>query len=443
MLAALSNLYFKQIKMSYELHKIQNIHAREVLDSRGNPTVEVEVSTENYTVSSIVPSGASTGVHEALELRDGDPKRYLGRGVQKAVDNVNKIIKPALIGTDIYAQQKIDAKLLELDGTPNKANLGANAILGVSLSVAKAAAKERNQHLFERYSEIAMYMNISTEARLLPTPMMNVINGGVHADSGLEIQEFMIMPTGANSFKEALQIGAEIFHTLKKILKKQGMTTAVGDEGGFAPRLENNEAALQTLMDAIEQAGYTDKVELALDCAASEFYEDGFYLVGGSKLTADDLVSYYANLIEKYPIVSIEDPFDEDDFEAWQAFTAKVGDKVQVVGDDLFVTNPERVKMGIEKGLANSILIKLNQIGTVTETIETINLGNSQEWTSVVSHRSGESEDTTIADLAVGLGTGQIKTGSLSRTDRIAKYNQLLRIEEILGEKAQYQGNIR
>lgn len=429
--------------MSYELHKIKNIHAREVLDSRGNPTIEVEVTTDNYTVSSIVPSGASTGIHEALELRDGDENRYFGKGVQKAVDNVNKIIAPALIGEDVYAQQIIDNKLLELDGTKNKSKLGANAILGVSLSVVKASAKERGQHIFERFSEVAKYMNINTEARLLPTPMMNVINGGVHADSGLEIQEFMIMPTGANSFKEALQIGAEIFHTLKKLLKKRGMVTAVGDEGGFAPRLENNEEALKILIEAIEAAGYTDKVELALDCAASEFYKDGFYEVGGRQLTAEDLIKYYTELIEKYPIISIEDPFDEDDFAAWQSFTAQIGSKVQIVGDDLFVTNPERVKMGIEQNLANSILIKLNQIGTVTETIATIKLGNSQQWTSVVSHRSGESEDTTIADLAVGLCTGQIKTGSLSRTDRIAKYNQLLRIEEGLGSKATYNGKIR
>lgn len=429
--------------MSYELHKIKNIHAREVLDSRGNPTVEVELTTDNYTVMAIVPSGASTGVHEALELRDGDQNRYLGKGVEKAVKNVNEIIAPALIGDDIYAQQKIDQKMLDLDGTTNKSKLGANAILGVSLAVAKASAKERGMHLFERFSEIAKYQNINTNARKLPTPMMNVINGGVHADSGLEIQEFMIMPTGANSFKEALQIGAEIFHTLKKILKNRGMVTAVGDEGGFAPRLENNEAALKTLMEAVEEAGYSDKVELALDCAASEFYQDGKYNVGGLALSAEELIEYYTDLIEKYPIVSIEDPFDEDDFDAWQKFTDKVGEKVQIVGDDLFVTNPERVQMGIEKGLANSILIKVNQIGTITETIETIKLGNSQNWTSVASHRSGESEDTTIADLAVGLCTGQIKTGSLSRTDRIAKYNQLLRIEERLGNKSEYQGNIK
>lgn len=429
--------------MSYELHKIKDIHAREVLDSRGNPTVEVELTTENYTVSAIVPSGASTGVHEVLEMRDGDKTRYLGKGVEKAVKNVNEIIKPVLLGEDVYAQQKIDQKMLELDGTPNKSKLGANAILGVSLAVAKASAKERNQHLFERFSEIANYQGVTTDARHLPTPMMNVINGGVHADSGLEIQEFMIMPTGAESFKQALQMGAEIFHNLKKILKKKGMVTAVGDEGGFAPRLKNNEEALKTLLEAIEIAGYTGKVELALDCAASEFYENGKYSVGGKDLTSAELIDYYLDLLEKYPIVSIEDPFDEDDFEAWQKFTEKAKKKVQIVGDDLFVTNPERVQVGIEKGLANSILIKLNQIGTVTETIETIKLGNTQNWNSVVSHRSGESEDTTIADFAVGLSTGQIKTGSLSRTDRIAKYNQLLRIEERLGNKSQYQGKIK
>lgn len=428
--------------MSYELRKIKKIHAREVLDSRGNPTVEVEMTTDNHTVRAIVPSGASTGVHEALELRDGGT-RYLGKGVQKAVDNVNQIIAPALIGEDVYAQQKLDQKMLEMDGTENKAKLGANAILGVSMAVAKASAKERNLRLFERYSELAKYQGINTAARLLPTPMMNVINGGMHADSGLEIQEFMILPTGAKSFKEALQMGAEIFQILKKILKAKGMVTAVGDEGGFAPRLESNEIALLTLVEAIEEAGYTGKVELALDCAASEFYKDGFYKVGGSLLTAENLIGYYANLIQKYPIVSIEDPFAEDDFPAWQSFTSKIGNKAQIVGDDLFVTNPYRVRMGIEQGLANAILIKLNQIGTVTETIETIKLGNSQDWHSVISHRSGETEDTTIADLAVGLCTGQIKTGSLSRTDRIAKYNQLLRIEEYLGTKAEYQGKIR
>jgi len=429
--------------MPYPLHKITNIHAREVLDSRGNPTVEVDVTTDNYTVSSIVPSGASTGIHEALELRDGDANRYLGKGVQKAVDNVNKIIKPVLIGEDVSAQQKIDEKLVELDGTPNKAKLGANAILGVSLSVAKVAAQERGQSLFEYYSEIAQFQGFKTEARLLPTPMMNVINGGVHADSGLEIQEFMIMPTGAQNFKQALQMGAEIFHILRKNLKKKGMVTAVGDEGGFAPRLKNNEVALQILTEAIEDAGYTGEVELALDCAASEFYENGFYKVEGMQLSANDLVNYYTNLIKNYPIVSIEDPFDEDDFDAWRNFTGQSRKKVQIVGDDLFVTNPKRVKMGIKKDLANSILIKLNQIGTVSETIETIKLGNAQKWTSVVSHRSGETEDTTIADFAVGICSGQIKTGSLSRTDRIAKYNQLLRIEEKLGNKAKYQGKIR
>lgn len=428
--------------MSYELRKIKKIHAREVLDSRGNPTVEVEMTTDNHTAKAIVPSGASTGAHEALELRDGGT-RYLGKGVQKAIDNVNNVIAPALIGEDVYAQKKIDQKMLEIDGTHNKAKLGANAILGVSMAAVRVSAQERNLQLFERYSELAQYQGINTPARLLPTPMMNVINGGMHADSGLEIQEFMIMPTGAKSFREALQMGAEVFQILKKILKNKGMVTAVGDEGGFAPRLENNEIALITLTEAIAEAGYTGKIELALDCAASEFYKDGFYKIGGSLLTAENLIGYYEKLIQKYPIVSIEDPFAEDDFPAWQSFTSLLGKQVQIVGDDLFVTNPKRVQTGIEQGLANAILIKLNQIGTVTETIETIKLGNTQNWHSVISHRSGETEDTTIADLAVGLCTGQIKTGSLSRTDRIAKYNQLLRIEEYLGTKAEYQGKIR
>lgn len=311
------------------------------------------------------------------------------------------------------------------------------------MAAVKASAQERNQHLFQRFSEIATYQGITTSAHLLPTPMMNVINGGVHADSGLEIQEFMIMPTGASNFKEALRMGAEVFHTLKSILKKKGMVTAVGDEGGFAPRLNNNEEALQTLMEAIEIAGYLGKIELALDCAASEFFENGQYKIGNTLLDTDKMIEYYNHLITKYPIISIEDPFHEDDFEAWHKFTSQTGKKLQIVGDDLFVTNPQRVQMGIEKNLANSILIKLNQIGSVTETVQTIKLGNSQDWTSVISHRSGESEDTTIADLAVGMSTGQIKTGSLSRTDRIAKYNQLLRIEERLGEKARYQGKIK
>ena len=421
---------------------ITKIHAREVLDSRGSPTVEVELFTENNIVSAIVPSGASTGIHEALELRDGDNFRYFGKGVTKAVKNINEILAEVLIGFDVCDQKRIDEKMLEVDGTANKSKLGANAILGVSLAVAKASAKAKGQFLFERFGEIAEAQGVKCSSCLLPTPMMNVINGGVHADSGLEIQEFMIMPTGAKSFKEALRMGAETFHILKNLLKKQKMTTAVGDEGGFAPRLKGNEEALKILMEAIEQAGFTGKIELAMDCAASEFYRDNKYIINNTSISVDNLIQYYQDLIQKYPIVSIEDPFAEDDFNAWQKFVVQVGNKVQVVGDDLFVTNPQRVQQGIDDALANSILIKLNQIGTVTETIETIKLGNSQKWSSVVSHRSGESEDTTIADFAVGLETGQIKTGSLSRTDRICKYNQLLRIEERLGDKAIFQGKI-
>lgn len=425
---------------------ITYIKAREVLDSRGNPTVEVEaMSSNDFYASAIVPSGASTGVHEAVELRDGDRSRYLGKGTFKAVENVNEIIAPALIGEDVFAQQKIDEKLLELDGTENKGKLGANAILGVSLVVMKLSAIERGMPLFARVNEISAYQIGEEKARdlnLLPTPMMNIINGGSHADSGLEIQEFMIMPTGAENFREALRMGAETFHALKKILSEKGLVTAVGDEGGFAPRLSTNEEALETIMTAIEKAGYKGKMKLAIDAAASEFYKDGKYTIDGKQISGEELVSYYAGLCEKYPIVSIEDGCAEDDWDAWTQLTEKIGDKVQVVGDDLFVTNKKRLEMGIEKKAGNAILIKLNQIGTVTETIDAMALAYENNMNAIVSHRSGETEDTTIADFVVGMGAGQIKTGSLCRTDRIAKYNQLLRIEEMLEEDAAFQGEI-
>lgn len=425
---------------------INRIHAREVLDSRGNPTVEVEISSSNGKhARAIVPSGASTGIHEAVELRDNDKKRYLGKGVLEAVKNVNKIIGPSLQYMDIFDQQKIDQKLIELDATENKGRLGANAILGVSLAVLRLSAKERGFPLYKRIQELAeqqlggQHVNA---ASLLPTPMMNIINGGAHADSGLDIQEFMIMPTGAESFSEALRMGAEIFQHLKKILSEKGLTTSVGDEGGFAPQLQNNAAALEIIMEAIESAGHTGKIELALDAAASEFYKNGKYSIDGKELSGKELTEYYKELCEKYPIVSIEDGCSEDDWDSWILLNKSLGEKVQIVGDDLFVTNKKRVQMGIEKKAANAILIKLNQIGTVTETIETIALGNENKMNSIISHRSGETEDTTIADFVVGMSTGQIKTGSLCRTDRVAKYNQLLRIEEALGENAEFQGRV-
>lgn len=426
---------------------IKTIHAREVLDSRGNPTVEVEMTSSNgKTALAIVPSGASTGVHEAVELRDGDKSRYLGKGVLKAVQNVNEIIAPKIIGMDLYGQRNIDSTLIALDGTENKGRLGANAILAVSMAAMRLSALERDLSLFERVREIAEYQlghGKVKDAVLLPTPMMNIINGGAHADSGLEIQEFMILPTGATSFKEALRMGAEVFHHLKKILGTKGLATSVGDEGGFAPHLPNNESALQVILEAIEAAGHTGKIQLGLDCASSEFYENGKYTIDGKPLSGEELVEYYAGLCAKYPIVSIEDGADEDDWETWTLLTEKLGDKIQLVGDDLFVTNKERVQMGIDRHAANAILIKVNQIGTITETIETIALGNAHGMNSIVSHRSGETEDTTIADFVVGMSTGQIKTGSLSRTDRICKYNELLRIEEKLGAKAKFQGKIR
>ena len=425
--------------------KIQALHAREVLDSRGNPTVEVEVSSENFMASAIVPSGASTGIHEALELRDKDPSRYLGKGVLKAVSNVNSIISKEMIGMDIHDHLKIDSKLLAIDGSENKENLGANAILGVSLAVLKLSAQEKNMPLYQRIHEIVQndFPSIHNEKNfIIPTPMMNIINGGAHADSGLEIQEFMIMPTEAAKFSEALRWGAEIFHNLKKILHKKSYSTAVGDEGGFAPTLSSNIEALDTIMEAIKVAGYEGKVQLALDAAASEFFKNGSYSIDGKSLRSEELSAYYENMIKSYPIISIEDGFAEDDWAAWTHFNELCGQSVQIVGDDLFVTNTKRVKQGIEKNAANSILIKLNQIGSVIETLQTMELGKKHNMNSVISHRSGETEDTTIADFAVGTCAGQIKTGSLSRTDRIAKYNQLLRIEEALSAQCQYQGNI-
>ncbi len=408
------------------------------MDSRGNPTVEVEVKTEGGAFGrAIVPSGASTGEHEAVELRDGDSNRYLGKGVLKAVANVNEIISPKVVGMDVYAQEEIDNLMLELDGTNNKGKLGANAILGVSLAVAHAAADHKGISLFK-------YLG---GGNVLPTPMMNIINGGSHADNNVDFQEFMIMPVGAPTFREALRVGAEVFHNLAKVLKSKNYNTAVGDEGGFAPNLGSNEEALQTIIEAIEKAGYMPgkDVCLAMDVASSEFYDKskGKYVLageGGKELTSKELSDFYAELIEKYPIISIEDGLDENDWEGWAYLTETVGSKVQLVGDDLFVTNAEILARGIEKGVANSILVKVNQIGSLTETLKTIKMANDAGYTTVISHRSGETEDVTIADLAVALNSGQIKTGSLSRTDRIAKYNQLLRIEEELGSDAVYNG---
>lgn len=420
---------------------ITDVYAREVLDSRGNPTIEVEVYTESGAVGrGMVPSGASTGEHEAVELRDGDKDRYLGKGVLKAVDNVNNIISEAIIGYDVIQQQAIDQVMIELDGTDNKGKLGANAILGVSIAVARAAADYLNVPLYQ-------YLG-GFNTKVLPTPMMNIINGGSHSDAPIAFQEFMIMPVGAENFKEGLRWGAEIFHALKTILKDRGLETSVGDEGGFAPRFENTEDAVETIIKAIEAAGYKPREEivLAFDCAASEFYEEGVYNYakfegeGGATRTAEEQVAYLEELVNKYPIVSIEDGMDQNDWEGWKLLTERIGDKVQIVGDDLFVTNTEMLKRGIDNNTANSILIKVNQIGTLTETFDAIEMAKRAGYTAVISHRSGETEDSTIADIAVAANTGQIKTGSLSRTDRIAKYNQLLRIEDELGELAEYHG---
>jgi len=421
--------------MSY----IQDVMAREVLDSRGNPTVEVEILLADGSEGrAIVPSGASTGAHEAVELRDGDKARYLGKGTLKAVENVNEIIAENIIGWDAFDQVGLDKMLIELDGTPNKGKLGANAILGVSMATARAAAASLGLPLFQYLGGV--------NGKVLPTPMMNILNGGSHADNTVDIQEFMIMPVGAATFREALRMGAEVFHNLKSVLKGKGMNTAVGDEGGFAPDLSTNEEAIQVILEAIEKAGYKagEDVKIALDVAATEFYDaeaDIYNLTGeGVSRTSEEMVAYYEMLCDKYPVISIEDGLAEDDWKGWKLLTEKLGDKVQLVGDDLFVTNTARLSEGIEKGIANSILIKVNQIGTLTETFDAIEMAKKAGYTAVVSHRSGETEDTTIADIVVGLNAGQIKTGSLSRTDRIAKYNQLLRIEELLGSAAQYAG---
>jgi enolase len=419
---------------------IIDIHARQILDSRGNPTVEVDILTESgHFGRAIVPSGASTGVHEAVELRDGDKSKYLGKGVLKAVDNILSEIKEVLVGEDVTEQNLIDAAMLEIDGTANKSNLGANAILGVSLACARAGAAVTNQSLYR-------YMG-GVNANTLPVPMMNILNGGSHADNSIDFQEFMIMPFGANTFSEALRMGVEVFHHLKNVLKSKGYSTNVGDEGGFAPNIKSNEEAIETVLKAIEAAGYKpgEDIWIAMDAAASEFYKKDekvyhFHKSDGRKLSSDEMAAYWASWVEKYPIASIEDGMDEDDWSGWKTLTEKAGSKVQLVGDDLFVTNTERLQKGISQGIANSILIKVNQIGTLTETINAVNLATRNNYTSVISHRSGETEDTTIADLAVALNTGQIKTGSASRTDRIAKYNQLIRIEEELGQAAYYPG---
>lgn len=419
---------------------IADVYAREVLDSRGNPTIEVEVYTESGAYGrAMVPSGASTGEHEAVELRDGDKKRYLGKGVLKAVENVNEVIAPEIIGLDVTQQGYIDQLMIDLDGTPNKAKLGANAILGVSMAVARAAAD---------FSGLPLYLYLGGfNAKELPVPMMNIINGGSHADNNVDFQEFMIMPVGFETFSEALRCGAEVFHSLKKVLSSKGYNTAVGDEGGFAPNLKSNEEAVTVILEAIEVAGYKpgSQVKLAMDVASSEFYnkQTGKYVLageGGKELTSKELVAFYKDLVTKYPIVSIEDGLDENDWDGWKMMTDELGSLVQLVGDDFFVTNTERLSKGIEKGIANSILIKVNQIGTLTETFNAVEMAKRAGYTSVLSHRSGETEDSTIADIAVATNCGQIKTGSLSRTDRIAKYNQLLRIEDELGTTAVFRG---
>jgi len=422
--------------MSY----ILTINARQILDSRGNPTVEVDVYTENGAMGrAAVPSGASTGTHEAVELRDNDKSQFLGKSVNNAVHNVNTILREELKGMYIFDQNGIDKKMIEIDGTNNKSKIGANAILGVSLAVAKAAAEEARQPLFRYVGGV--------NANLLPIPMMNILNGGAHADNGIDFQEFMVMPVGAPSFSEGLRMGTEVFHHLKAVLKKQGLSTNVGDEGGFAPNIKSNEEALKAVIQAIEAAGYRpgEDIYIAMDAAASEFYDANekmyvFKKSTGDKLTSTQMVDFWADWCKRYPILSIEDGFAEDDWDGWKQVTDKLGKTVQLVGDDLFVTNETRLAQGIDKGVANSILVKVNQIGSLTETINAVQLAQNSSYTSVMSHRSGETEDTTIADLAVALRCGQIKTGSASRSDRIAKYNQLLRIEEQLGDNAQYLG---
>lgn len=417
---------------------IESVYGREVLDSRGNPTVEVEVMVESgFMGRAIVPSGASTGAFEAVELRDGDKKRYLGKGVQNAVDNINDIIAPEIEGMNALDQVEIDRIMIELDGTKNKAKLGANAILGVSLAVARAAAEALGLTLYNYIGGV--------NAKVLPVPMMNILNGGKHADNSVNVQEFMIMPVGAESFKEALRMCAEVFHNLKSVLKEKGYATSVGDEGGFAPNLSKDEEALEVIVEAIEKAGFKPgkDFKIAIDAAATEMYqEDGTYLFWktGERFTKKEMVEYWENLADKYPIISLEDGLAEEDWEGWKLLTERLGGKIQLVGDDLFVTNTERLEKGIKKGVANSILIKVNQIGTLTETLDAISMANRAGYTAVVSHRSGETEDTTIADLVVAMNAGQIKTGAPSRTDRVAKYNQLLRIEEELGSVSEYLG---
>ncbi|NBU34958.1 MAG: phosphopyruvate hydratase [Bacteroidetes bacterium] len=419
---------------------IIDVHARQILDSRGNPTIEVDITTESgYFGRAAVPSGASTGKHEAVELRDNDPKRYLGKGVSQAVINVNEAIAEEIIGLDVFEQVAIDEQMIRLDGTANKSKLGANAILGVSLAVSRAAAEAAGLPLYRYLGGV--------NARTLPVPMMNILNGGSHADNSIDFQEFMIMPVGASTFSESIRMGAEVFHHLKSVLKKKGYSTNVGDEGGFAPNIKSNEEAIETVLTAIEAAGYKpgEDIFIAMDAAASEFYleEEGLYHFkksSGKKLSSDEMVGYWESWVNKYPICSIEDGLAEDDWATWQKLTHTIGQKVQLVGDDLFVTNTLRLQQGIDAKSANSILIKVNQIGSLTETINAVNLANRNGFTAVMSHRSGETEDTTIADLAVALNTGQIKTGSMSRSDRVAKYNQLLRIEEELGPVAIFPG---
>nr|VFK18650.1 MAG: enolase [Candidatus Kentron sp. LPFa] len=414
--------------------KITDIKAREVIDSRGNPTVEADVILDSGIMGqAAVPSGASTGSREAVELRDGDKSRFLGKGVTKAVDNVHNIIKPALIGMDPSAQKEIDKKMIDLDGTDNKGKLGANALLAVSMAAAKAAAKEKGEPLYRYLGGKGPFQ--------MPVPMMNIINGGAHADNNVDLQEFMIMPVGAPTLKEAVRYGAEVFHALKKVLQGRGMNTAVGDEGGFAPNLPSNESAIEVILEAIKDAGYKagEDIFLALDCASSEFYKDGKYNIAseGKILDSKGFAEYLGAWVDKYPIISIEDGMDESDWDGWKALTDRIGKKVQLVGDDLFVTNPAILKEGIDKGIANSILIKVNQIGTLTETLDAIEMAKKANYTNVISHRSGETEDSTIADLAVATSAGQIKTGSMSRSDRVAKYNQLIRIEEELLPKGE------
>ena len=421
------------------MSKIIDIKARQILDSRGNPTVEAEVYTKDFVGRASVPSGASTGKYEAVELRDNDNSKYLGKGVLNAVKNINSILKDNLKGMSVNDQSKIDSKIIGLDGTKNKSNLGANAMLAVSLACTKVAAKEERMHIFQ-------YVN-KNNIMNLPIPMMNILNGGSHADNAIDFQEFMIMPVGANTFSDALRMGAEVFHYLKSELSNLGLSTNVGDEGGFAPNIKSNELAIELVIKAIKSAGYVEgkDIYIAIDAAASEFYnkKEGlyhFHQSSGEKLTSSELVSFWKGWVNKYPIISIEDGLDEDDWSGWEQLTGSIGDRVQLVGDDLFVTNVDRLKKGIDKNIANSILIKVNQIGTFSETVDAIKMAQDNLFTTVMSHRSGETEDTIIADLSVGLNTGQIKTGSVSRSDRVAKYNQLLRIEEILGSKACYLG---